>query len=78
MHFLNRREKCLQFSVIAYKLQSKILFTVPSSITPPWTSVVHVPLVKGLQSKTKHLFRHTSASSDLTRADSGHSCNLVL
>lgn len=48
MCFLNREGKCLQYFVISYKLQYKMYFTVPSTVTPPWTSVVHVHRVGGL------------------------------
>lgn len=62
MHFLNRRKKCLWLFVISCKLQSKTHFTVPRTITPPWTSVVHVHLVKDLSSKAKHLFGRAAAA----------------
>lgn len=72
------KQKGKALTVFCDLLQSKIHFTVLSTATPSRTFVVHVRLVKGLQSKAKHLLRHASAGADLTRANSGHSCNLVL
>lgn len=76
MHFLSRRKKCLWLFVIFCKLQSKIHFTVSSTITPPWTFVVHVPLVKGLSSKA--FVGACCCCFDLTRAGSGRRCSLGL